>query len=208
MGCQIFCSLPFQVKLIFTRRNIVFFILGMFIYQIAASLPRCFAIGLTTITSPLTNWTVVIFDFNKYNAGMFFMSMLFSFSIPTVFCFIVVLVGTIFLISNFKQSRQLRKSMSGSEGISNKMSVKDARLVRCIIFICVIYIVGSTPNVVLYVVQTVYPTLNITDLYLGNLTYGFYVVSNTFQATASSVNIFVYLGMSSKFKQTFKQIFF
>ena len=180
----------------------------MFIFQIASSLPRCFAIGLTKITSPVTNRTVVIFDLEKYNAGMFFMSMLVSFSIPGLICFVVVLVGTIFLISNFKQSRQLRKSMSGSEGISDKMSVKDARLVRSIIFICVIFIVGSTPNVLLYLIQTIYPTLNIIDPYLGNLTYAFYTVSHTFQATASSVNIFVYFGMGSRFKYTFKQTFF
>ena len=179
----------------------------MVIYQIATGLPKSLATGLTTTTSPLTNQTITIFDFTKLDLFMYTTSQFISFSLPNLICFIIVLVGTIFFIINFKQSRQLRKTMSGSGGKSDKMSDKDARLIRLVIFICIIYIVGASPNTVLFVVQSAYPPLNRTDLYFGNFYHALNIVSNFVQGAASSVNIFVYFGMGSKFKETFKEIF-
>ncbi|KAK3756711.1 hypothetical protein RRG08_018435 [Elysia crispata] len=198
---------PLKVKQIFTARNIYALITGMVIYQIATGLPKSLATGLTTTTSPLTNQTITIFDFAKLDMFMYTTSQSISFSLPNLICFIIVLMGTIFFIFSFKQSRQLRKTMSGSGEKSDKMSDKDARLIRLVIFICIIYIVGTAPNTVFFVVQSAYPPLNTTDLYFGNFYQSLNVVANFFQGTASSVNIFVYFRMGSKFKETFKEIF-
>ena len=199
--------ISFQVKQIFTPRNIYALMTGMVIYQIATGLPKSLATGLTTTKSPLTNQTITIFDFTKLDLFMYTTSQFISFSLPNLICFIIVLMGTIFFIVNFKQSRQLRKTMSGSGEKSDKMSDKDARLIRLVIFICIIYIVGTAPNTGVFVVQAAYPPLNRTDLYFGNFYHALNIVTNCFQATASSVNIFVYFRMGSKFKETFKEIF-
>ena len=196
-----------QVKRVFTQRTIFTMIAGMLIYQTVTGLPKSFATGLSTTVSPLTNRTFTFFDFTKVDIFMYNTSQFISLSLPTLICFIIVLVGTVFFIINFKQSRKLRMTMSGSGQTSNKMSDKDGRLVRLVILICIIYIVGAAPNVALYVVQTVYPSLNVSDQYLGHFTHGCYIVSNLFQATACSLNIFVYFTTGSKFNQSFKDIF-
>ena len=97
--------------------------------------------------------------------------------------------------------------MSGSGEKSDKMSGKDARLIRLVIAICVIYIVGAAPSTGVFIVQTAYPPLNRTDLYFANFYIALNLTTNFFQATASSVNIFVYFGMGSKYKEMFKEIF-
>ena len=197
----------FQVKQIFTQKTILSLIAGMLIYQTCTGLPKSFATGLSRTISPLTNRTLIFFDFSKLDAFMFKTSMLISLSIPNLICFTIVLVGTVFFIINFKQSRKLRNSMSASRGISDKTSDKDARLIRLVICICIIYIVGAAPNVGVYLAETIYPPLHVSNPYLGYFIHACYIVCNLFQATASSVNIFVYFGMGSKFMQTFKEIF-
>ena len=182
-------------------------IAGMLIYQAATGTPKSFAARLTTTTSPLTNRTVIFFDFSKLDYFMFKTSMFVSLSIPSLICFTIVVMGTVFFIINFKQSRKLRNTMSGSGEKTDKMSDKDARLIRLVIFICIIYIVGAAPNVGLYAVQTVYPSLNISNPYQGYFIHALYIVSNLFQATACSVNIFAYFVMGSKFKQILQQTF-
>ena len=182
-------------------------ITGMVIYQIATGLPKCLATGLTTTTSPRTNQTITIFDFTKLDMFMYTTSQFISFSIPNLICFIIALVATIFFIINFKQSRKLRKTMSGSGEKSDKMSDKDARLVRLVILICIIYIAGTAPNTLLFLLQAAYSPLKKTNPYFAIFYHALNIVSNFSQATASSVNIFVYFGMGSKFKETFKVIF-
>ena len=194
------------MKQIFTPRTIFALITGMVIYQIATGLPKSLATGLTTTISSLTNQTVTFFDFAKLDIFMYTTSQFVSFSVPNLICFFIVLVGTVFFIINFKQSRQLRNTMSGSGEKSDKMSDKDARLIRLVIFICIIYIVGAAPNTGLFLVQTAYPPLKRNDPYFANFIHALNIASNSFQATASSVNIFVYFIMGSKFKETLKEI--
>ena len=195
----------FQVKLIFTRRTVTWLIGGMAVYQVASGLPRNFAIHLTSIMSPIHNKTLIVFDFQRFKTKLFNTSVFASYSIPTFVLFIVVLVGTIFLINSFKQSRQLRDSMTGSE--KSALSNKDARLIRLVIFICIFYIVSSAPVVMIFITSFVYPDFNDTNLYLKNLLYLSHSIGELFQALSSSINIFVYFRMGSKYKDTFKQIF-
>ena len=196
----------FQVKLIFTRRTVIWLVGGMAVYQIASGLPRNFAIHLTPIVSPINNRTLIIFDFDRFNSKLFMTSVFASYSIPTSILFIVVLIGTIFLINSFKRSRQLRDAMTGSE--KSSLSNKDARLVHMVIFICIFYIISAAPLVLIFITAAVYPDFNDTNPYLKNLLYLSHSIGELFQALSSSINIFVYFRMGSKYKDNFKQIFF
>ena len=175
------------------------------IYQISTGLPQIIGIGWTVTTSPLTNRTLVIFDLRKYKPKMIIISLAVSYSFPTTACFVIVLMGTIFLIANLNKSRELRDSMTGNK--TEKISAKDAILVRSVIFICIIFIVGAFPNVLIFILSTLYPRFYIFDPELGNITKLSFAISFVFQGTSCSVNVFVYLWLSSRFKQIFKQSF-
>ena len=177
----------------------------MVIYQIASGLPRSFGVRFSWITSALTNRTRI--SYVIFNPRLVTLSFLVSYSLPNMACFVVVILGTVFLISKFKQSRQLRSKMSGTEEKSNKLSDKDVRLVRSMIFISTIYISGAAPNVLLYIISSAYPSLHLDDPYLGNVQTVFLIIAVVVQAASCSVNIFVYVRMGSHFKRKFREIF-
>ena len=126
-----------------------------------------------------------------------------SYSFPTTACFIIVLVATIFLIVSFNESRRIRDTMTGNK--TENASSKDAILVRSVIFICIIFIVGVFPNVLIIFVSSLYTRFFIYDLELGNVTLFSCALSYLFQCTSCSANIFVYLCLSSRFKQILKE---
>ena len=182
-------------------------IAGMAVYQIASATPRNFAIALTKTISPRTNKTVIFFDRSKLNHALDIGSILASYSIPTFICFVIVVIGTVFLISKFKRSLHVRDSMTGSTKGLSKVSPKDLRLVRSVIFICTIYIIGAAPNVLLFVALMAYHPLHATNPRFGNITYLVLTIGILFKASSMSVNIFVYFRMSLKFRNVFKDSF-
>ena len=149
-----------------------------------------FVMGLTVITFPLTNRTVVINDPRKYNAKWDILSLIVSFPIPTLVCFIVVSIGTVFLIKNFNKSRELRGAMTGK---AEKMSDKDAALVRSVTFICIIYIICATSNVLIHVTSTFYPVFHLFYPYLGNITTITYTFVTMLQGVSCSLNEYICL---------------
>ena len=178
----------------------------MVIYQIASGLPRSFGVRFSWITSALTNRTRI--SYVIFNPRLVTLSFLVSYSLPNMACFILVIIGTIFLITKFKQSRQLRSTMSGTGDKSNKLSDKDVRLVRSMIFISTIYICGAAPHVLLYFISSAYPSLHMDDPYLGNLHVIVLTTASVMQAASCSVNIFVYIRIGSNFKRKFREIIY
>ncbi|KAK3737599.1 hypothetical protein RRG08_062226 [Elysia crispata] len=156
-------AFPMKVKRIFTTKTAVCLIVGIVIYQIASGLPRSFAFTLKMTTSPLTNRTVIVYQDVDIELGL--QSLLYSYSILTFLCFFVVVVGTIFLVRRFTQSRHFRATATRAESESNNFSVKDIRLIRFVILVCVVHIIGAAPNVIIGVTSAVYPRMNVNDPY-------------------------------------------
>ena len=177
----------------------------MVAYQIASATPRSFAITLTRTTSPLTNQTILVFK--STNQAMDISSILASYSIPTFVCFFIVVAATVFLISRFNHSRRFRDSMVRQDNRTEKISDKDMRLSRTVVLICIIFIIGATPNVFMFFAIIVYPELHVAMPRLGNITYVMVHIGVLFHAISSSINIFVYFRMGRKFRSTFKEPF-
>ncbi|GFR95744.1 chemosensory receptor A [Elysia marginata] len=199
-------AFPIKVKQIFTRKTIAILIGGVVIYQIASGLPQSFGTRLVWRVSPLTNRTRVAYQLEK--PTMVFLSLVATYSLPITLCYFIVSVGTIFLIRKFKESRKLQSLLSSRNSDSNKtLSAKDMRLIRSAIFICTIFIIGSTPGILAIFIQLVYPSMHVYNPVLGNIHQVWLDVGLVFQALNSSVNIFVHLTTGSKFKSTFKEMF-
>ncbi|RUS88440.1 hypothetical protein EGW08_003777 [Elysia chlorotica] len=199
-------AFPMKVNRIFSQKSIAALIGSMVIYQIASGLPRSFGIVLQWGVSPKTNKTLITFVTS--NPRLIITSYLASYSIPVLTSFFVVVLGTVFLITKLKQNSQLRVSLKGLQNNqANKLSDKELRLVRTMVFICIIFIVGSTPGILMSVATNVHPPLNTDDPYLGFLCMACFDISVIFISVHSSVNIFVYLRMGSNYRRTFSEIF-
>ena len=176
----------------------------MLFYQISGT-PHYFGRGISARISERTNRTVYYLDPEKFNNDLIALSIVVSYSVPTFTCFIIVIIGTTFLVIKFKQSMQLRKKMSG-KSIDEK-STKDARVTRSVIIICAIYIFGYFPSVIQFLASAAEPNYHMYDPYYANFFQLFVGIGCITQAMSSSANIFVYWHMSSKFKETFVGLF-
>ncbi|RUS84689.1 hypothetical protein EGW08_007559 [Elysia chlorotica] len=197
-------AFPFKVKRIFTRKTTVYMVVGMVIFQTACTPLRSIAFNLSLVKSPTTNRTAMVHNAENIELGL--QAILYTYSIPTLVCFSVVVVGTIFLVRRFRQSRQLRGAMTRTTSGSHQLSVKDLRLIRSVIFICAIYIVGLTRNVLLFAASGVYSSLHVGDPYFGNLKLILVGAGTLFQTASCSVNIVFYMRMGSNFKRTFQKL--
>ena len=194
-----------QVKLIFTRRTVVCFMVGMVLYQLANVIVHYLHINLIFMKDPVTNRTMFFFDVVNYNQRVGIISILLSFSIPTFACFLLVTIGTIFLVVKLRQSADFRKSMTVMR--PDKISTKDKAVSKIVIGICVIYIICLSPNVASYVVSTAFSEFHTFNPVYGNIAHLSLIVSYLFQTISSSMNLFVYLQMMSKFREMFKSVF-
>ncbi|RUS70874.1 hypothetical protein EGW08_021363 [Elysia chlorotica] len=182
--CVVF---PLKIKTFLTRRRVVYLVLAIMVY-------------LTAFLSLLYADTGPPYDSKAKKQGFYYFCF---FAIPSTTCFFIVVITTIFLVIRLRRSLQFRRDTASQ---SEKSSDKENRIVRTIIAISMIFIICFFPNVANFFAQIIYPPFRFDDPYLGNLTIIMFTFSGVFQAISSSINIFFYYKMSSKFKRTFSKI--
>ena len=178
-----------------------------FIALAAADLVQTYAVmDLQWRVDPVTNHTGLVFVFTKQFQYISTIAK-FAFSVgPSAVSFIVVSVGTVFLIVKLKETTRWRKS-SSTGAQKQEVSSKERRVIRSAVFVCLLYIVCFTPNVCIITAGIIEPRLYVADPYYGPLVFVLFYSANVFQGISSSFNIFIYLATSIRFKQTFMLIF-
>ena len=126
-----------------------------------------------------------------------------SFQFPSFISFGIVLISSSFLIIRLRQSVKWRNST----GSNTRDSIKEEKVVRSVIFVCTLFIICLLPNFLIGIVTLVYPQFSHESPYLGALAHVAYAISFLSQAINSSVNIFVYYSMSTRFREVFKGVF-
>ena len=142
--------------------------------------------------------------------------LMYSFSIPSCACFLVILISTIFLVTRLRSYRNQAAWLNASQNTSsstnsaaNKKAQKEQKAARFVVLICIIYLVCFAPNTIMFLVNVLLlPNLTISDPYLGWLTHILFLFSSLFQTVSSAINIFVYYSMGTKYRKVFRSIFF
>ncbi|CAL1526951.1 unnamed protein product [Lymnaea stagnalis] len=137
-----------------------------------------------------------------------------SFGINTVFLipviFVATIIFTIILAINLNRKAKWRDSVTTgkNEEKTDKSTVsnKDRRAIKMVAIISVVYIFCYAPDI-----MTVFTAIIVSEFNFGRREENLLLITGTFtlllQSVNSSVNIFIYLKMSSKFKRTFDAIF-
>ncbi|GFN82387.1 RNA-directed DNA polymerase from mobile element jockey [Plakobranchus ocellatus] len=181
--------IPLRVKKILTRRRVIFLILVMAVYEIV------FVGLLITRTGP---------PYSTYSM-LKALYLLCCYSAISLACFAVISISTIFLIIRLRQSVSWRKTTSTASG--QMTANKESKATRCVIFICMLFIVCFFPNLFTIIIVTIYPTFNLWDPYFNRLAYIVCLGSFLCQAISISANTLVYYTMSSKYRQVFRSLF-
>jgi ABC-type Fe3+ transport system permease subunit len=144
-------------------------------------------IGMITITSMQT----VI-----YVAGSFL-----GFSL----CFAVI-VFTLVLVVQLKRKSKWRSKSNMDQARSEAISTRETKTMNMVAMIATVCIICYTPSVAIATTSFIVPEIDLTGKYV-NLFHVLWSCAFVFQAVNSSVNIFLYYKMSTKFRDTFIKIF-
>ncbi|GFN83231.1 peptide receptor gpcr [Plakobranchus ocellatus] len=199
---------PMKVKSIFTVRRIFILVIVVFILQFSSIIPTYSTMKLAYVQSPVTNQSSLAIIQSEYGFYIETITMFAAFTIPSVICFSIVVICTIFLVIKLNQSARWRQSTANATSKEDgSVSSKENRVVRTVVMICAIYIFFFAPNVITLTTMAAYPDFNQADPYLGNLQNICLIIGYPCHAICSAVNIFVYLRMSTKYRETFFKLF-
>ncbi|BFZ05860.1 hypothetical protein BsWGS_08899 [Bradybaena similaris] len=123
-----------------------------------------------------------------------------------VLSFVTVVIFTSILLFKLREVSAWRVSVNAQQKKSETVSNRDRRALTMVVMIAIVLGVCYMPSVVLCVVTVSEPEFSIGGEYfqIHQILWTFAVV---FENINSSVNIFLYLKMSSKYRATFKSLF-
>ncbi|CAG5135629.1 unnamed protein product [Candidula unifasciata] len=124
-----------------------------------------------------------------------------------VLSLLVIVIFTTILICQLKAKSEWRKSANVQKDKAESMSNRDKSTVVMVVLISVILIICYTPSIIISLVTYCYTEFSVegTYFFLYQIVWsGAFVLENL----NSSVNILLYLKMSSKYKAIFKNLFF
>ena len=196
-----------QVKLFFTHRTTAVLLLGIFLYQAVVLFTNFWAFSVKLETSQATNITNLVLDVSTFDEQLNALAYFYAIAIPSVVCMVTIVVGTTLLIVKLKKSAQWRMSTVTTANSGARGSMKEIRLIRIVVFICIIFIVCFSPNILLFLTAAVYPRFAYRDPQFRTL---FTITGKSallFQLISCSLNFFVYFKMNSKFRTTLMLMF-
>ena len=176
------------------------------VFELSSLVPHYSLVPLRWEFSPLFNKTILIVEFNEYSGRVSITILLAFFSVPSLISFLTVIVCTSFLVIKLNQSLAWRKSIAQEKTSDKSLPVKELRVVRSVVSICVIYIVCFFLNVLSMPLSLIYPPFHAMNPYLSNVVFTLFYLGCVLQSISSSVNIFVYYNMSTKYQQTLVSI--
>ena len=130
--------------------------------------------------------------------------LLFSLAIPTLLCFPIVAISTTILVIRLKQTAHWRH---GAANQARNDGYKERRVARSVVCVCFMFIVCFFPNVLMTVATNAFGNFQLDDPYLKWLVNMTYACTFFFQTANSSLNIFVYYTISSRYRGVFKSLF-
>lgn len=117
---------------------------------------------------------------------------------------ICVVVCTLMLIVKLKQKTEWRKTSVAR--VASKEDVRDASVIKMVTLIAIIFIVCFLPGTINFFIMAYDTKFSVNGEY-KNLFFSVWSMTIFLETVNSSVNIFVYMKMSSKFRATFLQTF-
>lgn len=196
---------PLKVKDIITPSRATTVISIIYILNILSLLPEYVTsyfewkffqnINRTILTISYTS------DREKLAGLVYFLS-----SLAGILSFVAVIFFTGLLVVKIKQSSKWRKRVTSVGDQSGPMSNRDKKTVKMIVLVAAVLIVCYTPGTALTMTTVVEPEFMVHGLYF-NIAIAMWSLAFVFQTVNSSVNIFLYYTMSSKYRQTFYDLF-
>ncbi|KAK3763819.1 hypothetical protein RRG08_050183 [Elysia crispata] len=195
-------AIPLRVKFLMTARRQLAVILafsscsaGLLIYAFSPS-------RAVLVNNPLTNTPFILivdlkwFEYTVYSNATSYIG------------FIIVIICVIVLTISLNRSSSFReKSASGaSAGEQTKDGRKEARVIKTVVFVSIVFIVCYLPAMTVTMIGTLVKEFSTVGIYrnanLLNL-----MIMELFIVINASVNVFIYYFFNTRFRTTFDTVF-
>ncbi|CAL1538311.1 unnamed protein product, partial [Lymnaea stagnalis] len=189
---------PLHVKSIVTPGRTTFTVVAIYVFMVSCTVPTIIANQIGPRFDPQLNTTVVGLVLSA-NADQLENFTLVVDIIAQVTSFVLVTLSTLGLIRSLLKIAKWRRSTSTSSQAAANVSGRDKQLVKMIVLISTVFIVCSLPTVVGNLVMIFSKDFNIKG---GNKNLFLFVCGFFFllDSINSTVNIFIYIKMSTKFR--------
>ncbi|XP_005103930.1 thyrotropin-releasing hormone receptor-like [Aplysia californica] len=200
-------AMPLKVKLIITPKRTKLINLSIFAVMFIVFSPFYFVNKLVWSFDADRNTTILIHAYTDDRVIVETVTFLIHGVIFSVFCFVLVICCTVILVVKLNSKTKWREA-TAAKGVNppGGLGVKDKRVVKMVTFISFIFIVCFFPATAILMALALVPDLAFGAKY-ENMWFVVWSVSCLTETVNSSVNIFVYLRMSSKFRYVFMKTF-
>lgn len=204
--CIIF---PLKVKRIVTLTRIKGLVVAVFIVVIASMSPNFYFTRLVWEFFPEENRTFLVQAYTDDKEEIDSIAIYFHSTVPSLFQFFVISTATAILVVNLQRQSKWRQkaSAAGNQDKDQQTAMKDKKVVKLVITVAVVFIACLLPHVVAIFYASLDPEFSL----MGKRK-NFFKITGAFvltlEAINSSVNIFIYYTMSSKYKLIFRNMFF
>lgn len=198
-------TFPLRIKQMITTRKTIVILIHIYIVIIICVLPIYTTHYLGWKFYPERNKTLLGLIILRMNNGAS-TTVYVIHSLSGLLAFLVILILTSILLTKLKEKSSWRKTANMHQDKSGSISSRDRTTMTMVALIACILIICYTPSTLLGVATVVEPEFGVGGKYY-NLYSFFWSFAFIFENINSSVNIFMYLKMSSKYRAKCKEIF-
>lgn len=195
---------PLKVKVIVTPRRTVIYIVVLYVLMLASVVPVYYSAKATLVLDPIRNKTLHGISLSTDRNDIETVSFVVNNLVPTS-AFVTVIVCTIILVQKLKSKAKWRRQSTGV-GQADNLTDRDTKVIKMVVLISTVFILCYSPGAVVFIWVMVDPEMRIdgkhVDLLYANFSTLFHL-----ESINASVNIFIYLRMSSRYKNSFLQTF-
>lgn len=200
--CVVF---PLKIKRLITPKLTTIVIVFIYIVTLLCPVPIFFTSYLDWNFYPDKNRTLLGLVFTHDREAI--ESLLYSIhAIVGVLSVIAVVTFTLVLILKIREKSAWRQTLNVQQKQKDFVSNKERMTMFMVVLIAIILLVCYTPSIILCVASLYIPDFSAAGKYV-NLHYILWSFALLFETINSSVNIFLYLKMSTKYRRTFHALF-
>lgn len=198
-------TFPLKIKDIITPKRTTVVILSIYISTWMSGIPVYCTTYLDWKFYPDRNRTLLGLMFTEHQniteRVAYFIHAIFG-----VLSVMGVAIFTSILIRKLGETSLWRKSVNIQQAKSESLSARDRTAIFMVVLVAILLLICYTPSVILCVTTFLVPEFCVSGKYY-NLYHFLWAFALIVETINSSVNIFLYLKMSTKYRRTFKYMF-
>lgn len=196
---------PFLVKRIITPKRTTLAVFLIYSINILTLSPEYATSYFGWQFVPFLNKTLLRMSFTAERASVAGLVFFLNF-VTGMLSFLIVILFTIILVVKLRQTSGWRKGATSDSTHQGAICSRDKKTMKLIVVIATILIVCYTPGTAITMATFVEPEFMLLRRY-ENFCFAMWSVSFVFQTLNSSINIVLYFTMSTKYRETFYELF-